>query len=448
MSAPLPAQLEANPELDRWVAFPAPGKVTVLTGRVELGQGVLTAMRQIASDELDLSMERITIRSGDTIKAPNEGYTAGSQSIQFGGVAMRQACADVRALFLAQAAKVLGCKAAELSIRDGSILRNGASTGQDYWTLAGAVDLTAKATGAGARKRVADLKSIGESSARIDLPAKVFGEAIFIHDMQLDGMVNARVVRQPNRGATIGTIDENAIRRAAKGPIELVRNGNFLAIIGDDETAVEAAGAAAVNHVTWQNVEVPTPTQQEANWLLQRPVVERVFGAPDPGNPQGRERYEATFSRGYLAHAVLRARALQGCKADSVDALPGRLSAACGAFENSEARTLLNPRAPRAGLGLLRPQWRRRCGGGRGNHCHAEARPADPRALAPRGRVHLRAEDTGDGSQGPCPARRRRQARRLDAGDLEPDAQFAPRRGRQSARRACLAPSASRAAAE
>jgi len=125
MSAPLPAQLEANPELDRWVAFPAPGKVTVLTGRVELGQGVLTAMRQIASDELDLSMERITIRSGETIKAPNEGYTAGSQSIQFGGVAMRQACADVRALFLAQAAKVLGCKAAELSIRDGSILRNG-----------------------------------------------------------------------------------------------------------------------------------------------------------------------------------------------------------------------------------------------------------------------------------------------------------------------------------
>jgi CO/xanthine dehydrogenase Mo-binding subunit len=145
MNAPLPAQLEANPELDRWVAFPAPGQVTVLTGRVELGQGVLTAMRQIAADELDVSIERITIRSGDTIMAPNEGYTAGSQSIQFGGVAMRQACADVRALFVTQAAKVLGCKAAELSIRDGSILRNGASTGQDYWTLAGAVNLTAKA---------------------------------------------------------------------------------------------------------------------------------------------------------------------------------------------------------------------------------------------------------------------------------------------------------------
>ena len=305
MNALLPGPLNDNPNLDRWVAFPSPGKVTVLTGRVELGQGVLTAMIQIAADELDVGMARITLRSGDTEKAPNEGYTAGSHSIQVGGVAMRQACADVRALFLEQAGKILNCKVSELSIHDGNIHRNDKSTGQDYWTLAGAVDLTVKATGTGVRKRISDLRNIGTSSARVDLPAKIFGESAFIHDMKIDGMAHARVVRQPNRGAVIGAVDENAIRRAAKAPIEFVRNGNFLAIIGDDETAVEAAGAAAVNHVTWQNVEAPPPTQQEASWLLQRPVVERVFGAPDTGNPQGRERYEATYTRGYLAHASI-----------------------------------------------------------------------------------------------------------------------------------------------
>src|SRR5215467_10272930 len=122
MNAPLPGPLNDNPNLNRWVDFPTPGKVTVLTGRVELGQGVLTAMAQIAADELDVAIGRITIRSGDTERAPNEGYTAGSQSMQFGGVAMRQACADVRALFVVQAAKVLTCKASELSVRDGSIL--------------------------------------------------------------------------------------------------------------------------------------------------------------------------------------------------------------------------------------------------------------------------------------------------------------------------------------
>ncbi|MFZ0105165.1 MAG: molybdopterin cofactor-binding domain-containing protein, partial [Pseudolabrys sp.] len=158
---------------------------------------------------------------------------------------------------------------------------------------------------AGERKRVADLRNIGTSTARVDLPGKIFGESAFIHDMHLDGMVHARVVRQPNRGAAISSIDENAIRRAAKGSIEFVRNGNFVAIIGDSETAVEAAGAAAVDHVTWQNVEAPTPTQQEASWLLQRPVVERVFGAPDAGNPQNKERFEATYTRGYIAHASI-----------------------------------------------------------------------------------------------------------------------------------------------
>jgi CO/xanthine dehydrogenase Mo-binding subunit len=305
MNAPLPGPLNDNPSLDRWVSFPSPGKVIINTGRVELGQGVLTAMAQIAADELDVAMERIAIRSGDTELTPNEGYTAGSQSIQFGGVAMRQACADVRALFLDSAAKVIACQVSELAIRDGSILRNGAATGQDYWTLAPAVNLAVKATGSGRRKPVADLRHIGQSSERLDLPDKIFGKAAFIHDMQLPGMVHARVVRQPNRGASIGAIDEKAIKRAAKGRIELVRHGNFLAIVGDDETAVDLAGAAALNHVTWQNVETPSPLQAEASWLLQQPWIDRVFGAPEADGGQGRERFEATYTRGYLAHASI-----------------------------------------------------------------------------------------------------------------------------------------------
>ena len=200
MNALLPGPLNDNPNLDRWVAFPSPGKVTVLTGRVELGQGVLTAMLQITADELDVAMARITLRSGDTEKAPNEGYTAGSHSIQVGGVAMRQACADVRALFLGQATKILNCKVSELSIHDGNIHRNHKSTGQDYWTLAGAVDLTVKATGTGVRKRISDLRNIGTSSARVDLPAKIFGESAFIHDMKIDGMAHARRSPAKSRG--------------------------------------------------------------------------------------------------------------------------------------------------------------------------------------------------------------------------------------------------------
>jgi CO/xanthine dehydrogenase Mo-binding subunit len=305
VNTPLPGPLADNPQLYRWIAFPAPGKVTVNTGRVEFGQGVLTAMAQIAADELDVAMARITIRSGDTELTPNEGYTAGSQSIQYGGVALRQACADVRALFLARAAAELGCDVSALSIRDGAILRDGQATGRDYWTLAPEVNLGVAATGEGRPKAIADFTTIGKSRARLDLPGKVFGAPSFIHDMVLDGMVHARVVRQPNRGATIATIDEAAIKRAAKAPVDLVRHGNFLAIVGNDETAVDLAGAAAPSHVAWQHVETPAPTQQEAQWLLQQPTIDRTIGAPEPVDAQGRQRFEATYSRGYLAHASI-----------------------------------------------------------------------------------------------------------------------------------------------
>src|SRR5499433_2278234 len=152
-SPALPALLADNPRLDQWVSFPAPGRVTVSTGRVEIGQGVLTAMLQIAAEELDVAPDRILLQTGDTDLTPNEGYTAGSQSIQFGGVALRMACAEVRALFLDHAAANFGFSRADLSVLDGAITLRGQPTGQDYWSLAAAVDLRRDATGRAPTKR-------------------------------------------------------------------------------------------------------------------------------------------------------------------------------------------------------------------------------------------------------------------------------------------------------
>jgi nicotinate dehydrogenase subunit B len=306
MTSALPGTLADNPRLDRWVNFATPGKVEILTGRVELGQGVLTAMAQIAAEELDVVVECITLRSGETGDTPNEGYTAGSQSMQAGGIALRQACAEARALFLDHAAGLLGCAPAELAVRDGRILRNAAPTRFDYWSLAPSVVLAVDATGSAARKPAAHYRVVGRNTPRIDLPGKLFGAPAFIHDMVLDGMAHARVVRQPNRGATLASIDEQAIRRAARGAINFVRHGNFLAIVGDDETAVEAAAAAATERVAWSDSERPVALQQEANWLLQRPTIDRLIGVPLAAEPShGRQSYEATYSRGYLAHASI-----------------------------------------------------------------------------------------------------------------------------------------------
>jgi CO/xanthine dehydrogenase Mo-binding subunit len=261
-------------------------------------------MRQIAAEELDIVPDRILLQTGGTELTPNEGYTAGSQSIQFGGVALRQACAEVRALFLDAAAVRLGHSLDALSIADGAILRNGEPTGQDYWSLVPGLDLAREATGSAAVKRASEHRVVGRNLPRTDLADKVFGGPAFLHDLVLDGMRHARVVRQPRRGATIRAIDEAAIRRAAKGPIDIVRDGNFVAILGDDETIVEAAAAVAPNHVAWDNVDALNPMSEEARWLLQQPSIDKTHGAPLPSGPPSAARaYEASYTRMHIAHA-------------------------------------------------------------------------------------------------------------------------------------------------
>ena len=299
-----PPLLADNPRLDQWVGFPAPGQVRVSTGRVEIGQGVLTAMQQIAAEELDVSPERIRLETGDTDLTPNEGYTAGSQSIQFGGVALRLACAEVRSLFL-DAAATFGYMRADLAVRDGAILHRGAATGQDYWSLAAAIDLGRHASGRAPIKPAGEHQIVGRSAPRVDLAAKVFGQPIFVHDRTMDGMVHARVVRQPRRGATIKAVDEAPIRRAAKAPIEILRDGNFLAITGADETAVEAAAAVAPGHVAWDGVDPINPAQEEARWLLQQPSLDRTVGAPPAAAGLPGTRREASYTRMHIAHASI-----------------------------------------------------------------------------------------------------------------------------------------------
>ncbi|HVH74763.1 MAG TPA: molybdopterin cofactor-binding domain-containing protein [Stellaceae bacterium] len=298
----LPVTLANNPRLDQWVRFPQSGRAAVATGKVEIGQGILTAMRQIAAEELCLAPDRIELHSGDTELTPNEGYTSGSQSIQYGGVALRLACAEVRALFLERAAAKLGCRREELSIADGKVLRQGIAAGEDYWSLAGEVDLARRATGAAALKEVGAYGIVGRSMPRTDLGGKVFGEAVFIHDMAPQGMLHARVVRQPRPGARIARIDEAGLRRAAKGPVELVRDGDFLAILAADETVVENLAAVAGNYVAWDGVERVNPLREEARALLQQPSIDRVIGDPEPA-AAAPGRYEASFTRMHVAHA-------------------------------------------------------------------------------------------------------------------------------------------------
>src|SRR5688500_12106678 len=182
MLAEKPAPLTDARRLSQRVHFERDGTVSIASGKVELGQGINTALAQIAAEELDVAIERIRIVPPSTAHSPDEGYTSGSLSIQEGGKGMRQACVETRGQLLAHAAQLLGAPIGELNVEDGTIrAKNGGAV--TYWDCAAEADTEAPA-GAGV-KPSGSYRVVGTSAARIDLPAKIAGWPAYVHDMTL-----------------------------------------------------------------------------------------------------------------------------------------------------------------------------------------------------------------------------------------------------------------------
>lgn len=301
----LPASLMDNPRLDQWIGFPDAGRVAVRTGKVELGQGVLTAMVQIAAEELDVDIARIDLASGDTGQTPNEGYTAGSLSIQVGGSALRLVCAEVRALALEAAAARLGCEPGELEFTDGGVLRNGTATGLDYWSLAPDLDLARAATGAAPVKAGSALRIVGTDVPRTDLPAKL-GGAPFIQDMVPPDLLHARVLHRPRRGARLAGFDEARVLRAGGGQARLHRTGDVVAVLGEDEARVLAAfqKLRETAHFTG-GVSLEASDEDPLSLLTLEPATARIIERGAAPSTSAAARLEATYSKPYIAHASI-----------------------------------------------------------------------------------------------------------------------------------------------
>jgi nicotinate dehydrogenase subunit B len=299
----IPANLANNPRLDRWVGFETPGRVRVAIGKVEYGQGALTGLAQIAAEELDVDFARLTMVNPETDRSPDEGLTVGSMSIETSGASIRVACAEARALFLAAAAARLDCPAGELDIRDGVFLRNGEATGVDYWSLAGAVDLTQAPTGEAPLKDPGRFRTVGQSQPRLDLPPKLFGAA-FLQDMELPGMLHARVLRQPGPKAYLTGLDEAAIRHAAVEPIEILHDREFIAFLSASERAADAAVGAAELSAAWDGARSIDPAMSETDSLKGMPSEAHPFGDP-PAEKSNRRRHQAKYSRPYIAHGSM-----------------------------------------------------------------------------------------------------------------------------------------------
>jgi len=302
-AARLPGSLQTNRRLDAWIRINADGSATVNTGKVELGQGILTALRQIAAEELDLPLGRITMVSGDTGKTPNEGQTAGSQSIENSGTALRMAGAEVRGILLDLAAKQLDVAPETLKVADGTIMRaDGRKV--SYGELAAQADLKREATAKTAPKNPASHTIVGKSIPRYDIPAKVTGGAAYVQDLRLPGMVHGRVVRPPSYGAKLDSFDE-AGAKAMPGVIAVVRDGSFLGVVATrEEQAVKAREALSKSAKWTPGPDLPDPAKI-FDVIKSLPSKDATIGVKQAAQLAGARILEATYTKPYMAHASI-----------------------------------------------------------------------------------------------------------------------------------------------
>lgn len=308
MSAPssapkLPVSLVANPKLSSWVKFIDESRVAISSGKVEIGQGIITALAQIAADELDVDVGRIEMIRASTAASPNEGVTSGSLSIQQSGRALRQVCAEVRQRFLVAAAERFGVDRSLLEIDDGTISGPG-NVRTSYWELAGDVSLDHDAAAGATAKSIAKRTVAGHSVQRVDIPDKVFARPRFIHDLALPGLMHGRVLR-PVSGAKLIAFNEEAAR-AVPDLVAIVRDGSFAGVVTDNEAAADAALEALRKSATWSAGE-PLPDEHDlASFLKSQPVETDVIDTrtAEPARKPV-QLLRRQYTRPYIAHASI-----------------------------------------------------------------------------------------------------------------------------------------------
>jgi nicotinate dehydrogenase subunit B len=299
----LPGSLETNRPLDAWIRIEADGSATVFTGKVELGQGVVTALAQIAAEELDLPLARVKMVSGDTARTPNEGQTAGSQSIEASGTALRLAGAEVRALLIARAGEKLGVPADQLKVIAGVVEAPGGGK-LGYGELVAGLDLHREATAKVRPKPPAQHRIVGKPAARLDIPAKVTGGAAFVQDLRLPGMLHGRVVRPPRYGARLEGFDEAAVK-ALPGVVAVVSDGGFLGVVARREEQAIKARTILAGSARWSGGD-PLPDPGKIYEHLRSLTTEdKIISEKQAPLPDGARVLEATYHRPYMAHASI-----------------------------------------------------------------------------------------------------------------------------------------------
>lgn len=269
-----------SPEaLDSWIAIGADGVVSASLGKVETGMGISTAFMQVVAEELDVPLDRVVLVMGDTARSVDQRGTGSSNGIMQGGSALRKAAAHARATLLAMAAERLQVPVEKLRVKDGMVSVEGDPARRvTYAELVGGRALEVKLPDKVKTKDPREYTVVGKPVARVDIPQKVRAQYRYMQDLRVDGMLHGRVIRPPQAGSSIVSVDSGA---NIPGLVKVVREKDFLGVVCErEEQAIEAARRL---QVTWSEPRPVFSASYDALYDELRAATPRVSKKDEKG---------------------------------------------------------------------------------------------------------------------------------------------------------------------
>jgi isoquinoline 1-oxidoreductase len=302
----LEAQRRPYPtDINAYLHIAEDGKVTLYSGKIEMGQGVMTSLAQMAAEELGVPLEAMSVVMGDTASCPWDMGTFGSMTTRFFGPAVRAAAAQARLVLTDLAAQRLGVPRTALTVQNGVVyVKANRSRHVSYGELARGQQITHTVSEKAVLRTAREFTVMGRSPKRLDGHEKVTGAAKYAGDIRLPGMLYARILRPPAHGATPRSVDTSGA--SAMSGVTVVNHDGLVAVLAADPETAEKALAAV--KAEW---DVPAPTVDTESIFAH--LVSAAPGAQTPdsggdlaaGRAGSAKTFDVTYYNSYVAHAPM-----------------------------------------------------------------------------------------------------------------------------------------------
>lgn len=305
ISGPVQASNSLPKDFNAFLHIAEDGAVTCFTGKIEMGQGPITALAQMMADELEVSFESVKMVMGDTDLCPWDGGTWGSTSIREFGPEMRKAAAEAREVLMQLASEKLNIPVSELEVSNGVVAaRNDRSKSVTYAELAKGNKVERHLTGSPRLKSASEFKVIGKPFKRTDSVLKVTGEAKYSGDIKIPGMLFARIVRPPSYGAKLISADTSEAEKIAG--IQVVRDNDLVALLHENREIADQAIEKV--KATFEEIKMDVNDSNVIDHYIKSAKKANVINSKGDiaaGEKLANKIIETEYYDGYVAHSPM-----------------------------------------------------------------------------------------------------------------------------------------------